>query len=508
MLILLLSYLVPLLLLYSALVNYGCLKHIPGPFLAKFTDLYRLYQVYTRKPHETQVSLHKRYGDLVRLGPHCISVSGPDYASQIYGIGRGLIKSNFYAVFQNIVNGRRAASLVAMTNESDHAKSKRQIAHAYSLSTLVEFEPLVDSTTEILLAHLDSHFAQRGESCDLGRWLQYYAFDVIGELTFSKRLGFIDTGEDVGSIIHSIGKNFEYFSVIGQMPWLDDCLGKNPLYIKYFAKPVSSPILKFAQQLLSERLDAKDEEKKADRPDFLSRFLQVRQESPEPMSDRQVLSLLFMNINAGSDTIASTVRATFYHLLKTPSTLGTLMTELESASSKGRLTLPCPTWTETQSSELPYLRAVIKESLRMNPALSLPLERIVPAGGLSVQHPDDAKSSTFIPADTIIGINPYVLHRDLRIFGEDAESWNPSRWLESSGNSAEKIKNMDHSLLSFGAGKRSCLGKNIAMLELHKLVPAVLMRFKVELEQPEKEWDVRNAWVLNQTGLVVRLTTR
>jgi len=183
-----------------------------------------------------------------------------------------------------------------MIDESDHAKTKRQIAHAYSLSTLVEFEPLVDSTAEVFLDTLDRRYAQTGTVCDLGRWLQFFAFDVIGELTFSRRLGFVERGEDVDSIIQAIGANFDYFSVLGQMPWLDSCLGKNPLYVRYFSTPVSSPILKFAQGLLSERLQAIEEKgESASRSDFLSRFLQVRKESSEPMSDGQILSYLFVS---------------------------------------------------------------------------------------------------------------------------------------------------------------------------------------------------------------------
>lgn len=387
-----------------------------------------------------------------------------------------------------------------MTDESEHAKTKRLIAHAYSLSTLVEFEPLVDSTTEVFLQELDRRYAQTGQVCDFGKWLQYFAFDVIGELTFSKRLGFLETGEDVSNIIRAIGANFDYFSVLGQMPWLDSCLGKNPVYVKYFAKPVSSPILRFAQKLLAERLE--DVEKKPEelsRPDFLSRFLQVRKDSTEPMSDRQILSFLFMNINAGSDTIASSVRAIFYHLLKNPASLAKLMTELDKAQETGSLSTPCPEWVETQS--LPYLCAVIKEGLRMNPALSLPLERVVPEAGLHLSN----KKEIFIPSKAVVGINPYVLHRDSRIFGNDPDEWNPDRWLSEQ---EKQDKEMDHNILSFGAGKRSCLGKNIAMLELHKLIPAALLAFKLELDEPQKEWCVSNSWVLNQTGLNVKISRR
>jgi len=206
-----------------------------------------------------------------------------------------------------------------------------------------------------------------------------------------------------------------------------------------------------------------------------------------------------MNINAGSDTIASTLRAIFYYLLKHPATQEKLVAELDSACAANILTTPSPTWNETQA--LPYLCAVIKEGLRMNPALSLPLERVVPSTGL--QLPDE--NQTFLPSGTIVGINPYVLHRDPRIFGEHPEQWDPERWFSEH---EKKTKYMEHSLLSFGGGKRSCLGKNIAMLELHKLVPAVFLKFKMELSDPTKQWQVSNAWVLNQTGLHVKLSAR
>lgn len=549
MLLHVLIYAVPAVWALSLLRNYFALRSIPGPLFARFSDLYRLLLVLGRKPHEKHLELHKRYGNVVRLGPKCVSVTGSaGYIGQIYGIGKGLVKSDFYSCFQNIVNGRRAASLVAMTDESEHAKSKRQIAHAYSLSTLVEYEELVDRTTDVFLATLEERYGRNHNVLDLGRYLQFFAFDVIGELTFSRRLGFIESGVDVNHIIEAIGANFNYFSVLGQMPWLDEAfLGKNPIYVRWFRKSVSSPILLFAQSLLKERLRdlERGEEKDYDhdhalnRPDFLSRFLKVRKDAAgggdgddSALTDAQILSHLFMNINAGSDTIASTLRAIFYHLLKTPATLAQLTDELDAAVAQGNIAHPpSPTWAETQQ-HLPYLCAVVKEGLRMNPALSLPLERVVPdgngynsgksngqgnnssgqgqsggggGGGGLVLHHDDGSPPTILPPGTVVGINPWVFHRSPAVFGPDADQWNPARWLSEH---EKQTKHMDHSLLAFGAGKRSCLGKNIAMLELHKLVPALLLKFKIELADQHKEWEVSNAWVLNQTGLHVRLTMR
>jgi len=502
--------------IYQVTWTYSKLREVPGPFAAKFTNLWRLLVVWRRDSHDRYVKLHKKYGDVVRIGPNCISISKPDMISNIYGIQKGYVKSDFYAVWQNIVNGQRAPSLVFTTDETQHAKMKRPIAQSFSLSTLVEFEPLIDSTTAVFLSRLDELFASTGKVCDLGQWLQRYAFDVIGELTFSKRLGFMERAEDVEGIIASVSANFERCSVLGQMPWLDLLTYKNPIYLRFFAKPVSSPIVSFGQRRLQERQKGDEGESQAERadiadpalrekvlhstlpskPDFLSRFLTVHKEQPDVVTDRVLLAYLFANVNAGSDTIGSTLRALFYYLSKNRSTLDELVKELQHAQQSGKLSAPLPTWSECQ--KLPYLNAVIKEAIRMNPALALPMERVVPASGLQI---DDI----FLPKGTVVGINPWVLHRDKRIFGHDAEEWQPRRWLDVD---AEKVKYMDHHILSFGAGKRSCLGKNIAMLELTKVVPALLLRYDMRLANPEKEWRLINAWVVRQEGLDVLMSRR
>lgn len=490
-------------------------RDIPGPFLAKFTDLWRLRVVRQRNSHDVYLAMHKKYGDLVRIGPNCISICKPEMIPTIYGIGKGYVKSDFYEVWQNMVNGKRVASLVFTTDEALHAMMKKPIASAYSLSTLKEFEPLIDSTTAVFLSRLDELFAETEEVCDLSKWIGWYAFDVIGELTLSKRLGFLERVEDVEGIGASVAANFDRCSALGQMPWLDLVTWKNPIYQRFFAKPVSSPIIAFGQRRLEERTKGANDEDQAElniedpalrekvlhgtlptKPDFLSRFLTLHEEQPDVVSDRQLLAYLFMNINAGSDTIASTIRAVFYYLLKNPTTLDTLLNELKRAHDVSKLSLPLPTWTECQN--LPYLNAVIKEALRLNPALALPMERIVPYPGLNINF-------EYLPPGTIVGINPWVLHRDTRIFGEDAEDWNPGRWLTGD---KEKVKYMDQHILSFGAGKRTCLGRNIAMLELTKLVPAVLMRYQMRLAEEGREWTVVNSWAVRQEGVEVLLERR
>ena len=87
-------YLIPLPLLLFLASNYWRLRHVPGPFLAAFTDLWRLFVVWGGKAEQVQIELHKKYGDVVRLGPNCVSISLPDVVGDIYGIGKGFIKAS------------------------------------------------------------------------------------------------------------------------------------------------------------------------------------------------------------------------------------------------------------------------------------------------------------------------------------------------------------------------------------------------------------------------------
>jgi len=75
----------------------------------------------------------------------------------------------------------------------------------------------VDSTITAFVKALETRFAGKGDvssTCDLGTWL-HFAFDIIGEITWSKRLGFIDQGADIEGIMHDVNKAFAYFAVVG-----------------------------------------------------------------------------------------------------------------------------------------------------------------------------------------------------------------------------------------------------------------------------------------------------
>jgi hypothetical protein len=78
------------------------------------------------------------------------------------------------------------------------------------MSTLIQYEPFVDSTTELFLSQTEKLYAKTGEACNFSRWLQFYAFDVIGEMTYSKRHGFLEENRDIDGIIDYVANLFDY----------------------------------------------------------------------------------------------------------------------------------------------------------------------------------------------------------------------------------------------------------------------------------------------------------
>ncbi|KGO43608.1 Cytochrome P450 [Penicillium expansum] len=476
---------------------------IPGPLLAKITNLWRFIDVANGHAEVTLYNLHQKHGDYVRIGPNVVSVRNLDALKTIYGINKGYQKTNFYCVQQQLAKGRPTPTLFTTTDENFHAAIKRPVSSAYSMSTLTEFEPFVDKTIHTLFGKLDE-FVAEAKVCDIAAWLQYYAFDVIGELTFSKPLGFLQRGGDIDGIIVALEHMLDYSGKIGQMPWLDYLFIKNPLK-SLFGGGSTGAVARFARARLDERLN---QNQKSTSPvankkkDFLDRFLEAKNEHPNIVNDNQVFSYTISNMNAGSDTTAISLRAILYYTLKDPRASMKLHQELTIALEESRISLPV-SWKQSQE-QLPYLDAVIKEALRLHPAVGLMLERVVPAEGLQLPG-----GGPFLPAGTIVGANPWIIHRS-HVFGENAESFVPERWLkmgtESEMSFQDRRQKMLRATFTFGAGPRTCIGKNISLLEIYKLIPSLFLRYKIQFDDPSAEWETVNAWFVRQKNMDVRLT--
>lgn len=211
-----------------------------------------------------------------------------------------------------------------------------------------------------------------------------------------------------------------------------------------------------------------------------------------------MLTLIYCRI-AGSDSTATATRMTILCLINNPSAMRNLLKEMDDGIAEGRISSPI---TDEEAYELPYLQAVIKEGLRMFPPSVAHNYKQAPPGGATV-------CGYYLPEGTQIGINILKMMRDPKVFGADADTFRPERWLDAASQSPDTYKEMAGTVdLAFGHGKFQCLGKTIAAMELNKVFIELLRRFDfavVNVHEPLKLWDAA-FWVT--TDFWLRVTPR
>ncbi|ROV96012.1 hypothetical protein VMCG_08002 [Cytospora schulzeri] len=499
------------------------LNKYPGPFLASLTDWWRFFDVWNRRPETTHIRLHEKHGDVVRLGPNTLSFADPAALKAIYGLNKGYVKSDFYVVQQSVVKGHSLQSLFSTVDNDFHQQFRRCVNSAFAMSALVQYESFVDNTTKLFLKQTERLFAENPQGCDFTRWLQFYAFDVIGEITYSKRHGFVEKNEDIDGIVAYLTWLFNYVAPIGQIPILDRLFLKNPIYLKlseWGVVDATFPVAKFARARMAERLpdidtgkggsilptSEKETARKKPTVDLLSKFLAAQESRPGFMTDTLVQTMAVSMAFAGSETTAISLGAVFYYLLRTPRALERLIAELDEAGRRGTFgdnETGLVTWHESQKLE--YLDVCIKEAFRLHPAPGLPMERIVPPQGAEI-------AGRFVLGGTIVGCSAWVIHRNKEIFGEDVDVYRPERWLVDETKDREReearIKEMTGTMMQFGMGSRTCIGKNISLLEIYKLVPSLLRRFEINFQDPSRDWKICNSWFVKQTDFWTTFSMR
>ncbi len=304
-------------------------------------------------------------------------------------------------------------------------------------------------------------------------------------------LGFLEHGEDIeGSLAESVFAG-DAFTVLGHTPWLER------LIRFLLGRPIFIGALQFSRKQIAERRTLSQGQVHSP-PDFLDNFLEAHRADPEGFSEDILVCQLLSNVAAGGDTAAGTMAGCVYNTLNHPRVLKRLQQELDAMVSETPAS-----WKIV--STLPYLHAVIQESIRFHPGTSFALERVVPREGLCL--PD----GRFLEPGTVVGMHPWIINRNRPIFGSDADSFVPERWLQNDNETAEAFTNrlaqMETTVLSFGAGRRGCIGKNLAMLEMKKILGTLFANLEIERVGAEEPKVVHSIFV-RMEGFNVRMKVR
>lgn len=354
-------------------------------------------------------------------------------------------------------------SIVSMTEQQSTAVH-RVAGAAFTANALLDYEDYIDQSCAALLKALK----ERPKPIDLNWWFALFAMDVINRVAFSDSLGFLQSGEDVDHLMAATKDRFDHWGRWGAVPGLERVLFKSPL-ARIWLPSKPSPLAAAAQKKLAMRQDPKSDEFKG-RQDLLGKFLDGADRHPGLVTNKEITGMVQSTIGAGADTTAATLSIMFVYLARDPSIVQKLRKEL----SEAELSDP-PTWNETR--KLLYLDAFIKETMRIFPVSQWGQDRVVPAGGATV-------AGYFVPEGAVVGCHLDSIHRDEAVYGANPDSFDPERWL----NATEEQKSfMESSMLGFGSGKRMCLGRHIAWLEMKKLIPLLLLRLDVS---PRVSWSI------------------
>jgi len=165
--------------------------------------------------------------------------------------------------------------------------------------------------------------------------------------------------------------------------------------------------------------------------------------------------------------------------------------ELDAVVGRDRL----PTFAD--APRLPYVRAIIEEVLRLRPAVPL----AVPHAAIE----DDWYEGMFIPKGTVCIPNIWHCNRDRTVFGEDADEFRPDRYIDEHGElSSGSVKGVQAGHMTFGFGRRVCVGNNLASNTLFISTACILWAAKIEGTQDENGKEVQldmEAFV--DTGLIM-----
>lgn len=233
--------LIPLFLIARILyIRYASpLREYPGPFLASFSRLWKIASTVSERTHLHHIELHKKYGPIVRISPNELSFSSPTVARNVLSAGKRFYKTDFYSVFPPPEN----PDIFTEIREDVHAMKKKVANVPYSMAAMKQLSPFIDDTIDFLVSRLDQFcpdtaipgFQQAGlpgrnPIVNLGDWLHFFAFDVLGEVAFGRSFGFLAAGVDKENAIKTIDNSQKYNGIVGQIPEIDCLLRRNPLW--------------------------------------------------------------------------------------------------------------------------------------------------------------------------------------------------------------------------------------------------------------------------------------
>ncbi|XP_075507759.1 cytochrome P450 76A1-like [Primulina tabacum] len=317
----------------------------------------------------------------------------------------------------------------------------------------------------------------------VARFVFLASFNMLGNLMLSRDLVNPESteGSDFFAAMVELMEWSGHPNIVDLFPWLK---WLDPQGLRRKAEEGMGKTIKIVGQFVAERL--KEQNDAEGKKDFLEVLLESegngRKNGGDKISDHDLNIMIMEVFLAGSETTSSSTEWAMVELLSHPEVMTKVKNELSQIVGKSN------TFDENHVENLPYLQAVIKETLRLHP----PVPFLVPRKAIQ-----DANFFGYqIPKNTQVFVNAWAIGRDLACW-DDPLSFKPERFLGSKID----YKGQHYELIPFGAGRRMCAGIPLAHRMLHLLLGSLLHEFDWEVDDIGRKGLVDSR---ERMGIVVR----
>ncbi|KAB8269091.1 benzoate 4-monooxygenase cytochrome P450 [Aspergillus minisclerotigenes] len=440
-----------------------------------------LWQARYAKNHLVLEDLHVRYGDFVRTGPSEITVYHPDVFMAIDGPQSNCIKAEWYDLLYPKL------ALVNARDKNTHAARRRQWNRGFSPESLRQYE----EKTLYYLDQLDTCLedeARKGRISEITDLLYWFGFDTMGDFVFNKSFNMLHD-KKWHHIIILLQRALSIMGPLSPIPWLVQIAFK--LFPRVWILGDWFRMVDWCEDQMLERMQTKIPGRVPDVAHYIMQEAKPSQVNSSWLSGDTVLA-----IAAGSEPTAVALMGIFTELARHPVHAEKIYQETRGLDIRnpGMLATNCP-----------HLEAVIRETLRLFPALLTGGYRKTLQGGTFV-------GGTYIPPTRPLSLHdtPYPATMRPTTGGdcfERATEFIPERWYSK----PEMVRNKA-AYAPWGTGHHSCLGRALATDILRLVTARVVGKYHLRLPPGETGdqvlGDLKDQFTSNPGRLRLKLELR
>ncbi|KAI0764540.1 cytochrome P450 [Trametes elegans] len=383
-----------------------------------------------------------------------------------------------------------------------HTKQRKNLSPVFSVRYLRDMMGMFNQVAQELVDTLKAEIPPEGVEVELSEYLSRFALEAVGRTALGYSFGPLNVhGDDYSLALKEFGPTLVKLQLLRPIiPWLKRLFplavlrwGASvfPWYPVRHMQAISDNVYETSRRVLRRKMELLEEgdevlrQEIGEGKDLMSILLRQNKLGleGEKLNEDDMLGQMSLLLLAATDTTSASVTRVIQLLSENQDVQETLRRELLNATTHAGRTLA--DFDYDTYTQLPYLEAVVRETLRMSDE-----DAVLPLSAPIVGTDGRKVSELVVPAGTTVWLNMLGSNRDPEIWGPDAGEWRPERWLAPLPQSVADahVPSVFANMSTFAAGPRSCIGYNYALTEMRIAIAHLVLAFKFTPSEKEIVW--------------------